>query len=87
MAISDEPSLTDLTGPGRTVAAITPCGVNPGNNMVVVVDTGEEYQVTLAADPSLTIAEAAVVPLTAPIFLLGAGLLGLFSLRRGLRLS
>ena len=55
--------------------------------MVVVVDIGEEYQVTLAADPLLTIAEAAVVPLPAPIFLLGAGLLGLFGLRRGLRLS
>ena len=57
-------------------------GENPGNNMIVVVETGEEYQVSLSADPSLTIAEATVVPLPAPILLLGAGLLGLFGLRR-----
>lgn len=57
-------------------------GVNPGNNMVVVVDTGEEYQVSLSADPTLTIAEAAVVPLPAPLFLLAGGIALLFGFRR-----
>jgi hypothetical protein len=56
-------------------------GINPGNGMEVDVDTGAEYQVSLSADPSLTLAMA-TVPLPAPIVFLGAGLLGLIGLRR-----